>query len=168
MGAGVAKVGQDLVTTVEIHNGSNSPVEIPIATSLRQVEPSGPDLSYSWRTLGIGVSAFSGQRPWQYLLDGAVLYGSEETGTLLKLKPSEWIIVRFVTRFRNTRSAVSRDDKVFERTIPAGAHLKITVRPRLSESFHGSHYDARSRVETDTCGGVAQGRGEWMHLLLVN
>src|SRR5215469_10558847 len=37
MGDGVAKVGQDLVTTVEIHNGSNSPVEIPIAPSLREV-----------------------------------------------------------------------------------------------------------------------------------
>jgi hypothetical protein len=168
MGDGVVKLGQELAVTVEVHNGSESPVEIPIAPSLREVEPSDPHLSYSWRALGISVNGSSGERPWQYMVDGAVLYGSEETGTMLKLKPFEWIVVRFVTKFTAARYAVGKGDKIIETSIPAGARLNITVRPRLSESFRESHYDARSGEETVTCGGVAQGTGKWMHILLTN
>jgi hypothetical protein len=74
-GKSVVKVGEEFTVTVEIHNGSDSPMEIPVASSLREVEPSDPHRSYSWRTLGISLGGFSGQEPWQYAAGRAALYG---------------------------------------------------------------------------------------------
>jgi hypothetical protein len=165
-GKSVVEVGEEFTVTVEIHNGSDSPMEIPVASSLREAEPSDPQRSYSWRTLGISLNGFSGQEPWQYTAGRAVLYGSKETGTLLRLNPSEWVVVRFPAKFKDSRYKIGTDGRMVERSIPVGTRLDITARPHLSQSGEVDHYDARSKRETATYGATAQGGGEWTHITL--
>ncbi len=160
------KVGEEFTVTVEIHNGSDSPMEIPVASSLREAEPSDPQRSYSWQTLGISLGGFSGQEPWQYTAGRAALYGSKETRTLLRLNPSEWVAVRFPAKFKDSRYKIGTDGKMVETSIPVGTRLDITARPRLSQSGEVNHYDSRSKRETATCGATAQGGGEWTHITL--
>jgi hypothetical protein len=91
---------------------------------------------------------------------------SKETGTLLRLNPSEGVIVRFPAKFKDLRYKVGTDGKLVETSFPDGTRLDITARPHLSQSGEVDHYDARSKRETATCGATAQGGGESTHITL--
>jgi hypothetical protein len=164
----VARVGKPFSMDVQIHNGTGVPVEIPIASSLREVEPRDPKLDYSWRTLGIRLHGIVGQERWQYSAGRVVLYGSKQTGTLLRLKPSEWITVHMTGKFGDTRYTVEPHDKIIETKIPVGVRLSVKLRAGFFESFSTSEYDARTRRETKTCGGVAQGGASETMIVLTN
>jgi hypothetical protein len=137
------------------------PTRVPVRASLAEIEPSDPDVSYEWRSMGLSLELRSPTH--STVLVGLLgLYGSKDTpGSEIDLKAGEWIEVRGKARMKWAnlpRGTLPPSEEKYVLRLPLKSAQEFDARAFASRG-QGFRYDAESRQESRVCHSAEQSFG---------
>jgi hypothetical protein len=134
--------------TFIVRVGALRPTRVPVSTSMAEIEPSDPKVSYEWRPMVVSLELRS---PNHYTVGMTLvqLYGSKESpASEVELKAGEWVELHGKARMEWTNS------------IPGGMEEKWILPLKQPQQFSASafitrgqvyRFDATTRQETRVC-----------------
>jgi hypothetical protein len=137
------------------------PTRVPIRASMVEIEPSDPNVSYEWRSLGLSIELRSSTH--QTVGVGLLqLYGSKDIpGSEIDLKAREWIELRGKARMKWAnfpRGTLPASEEKYVLRLPLKSAQEFDARA-VAMRAQGYRYDAASRKESRVCHPAEQSFG---------
>ena len=140
---------------------ANYPTRLPVRASMAEIEPSDPNVSYEWRSMGLSLELrSSAHRTVEVGL--LQLYGSKDIPeSEIDLKAREWIEVRGKARMKGDNfphGTLPASEEKYVLRLPLKSAQDFDVRP-FAIRAQGYRYDAASRKESRVCHPTEQSSG---------
>jgi hypothetical protein len=137
------------------------PTRVPVRASMAEIEPSDPNVSYEWRSMGLSLELWSSTH--RTVGVGLLrLYGSKDIpGSEIDLKAGEWIEVRGKARMKWANlphGTLPASEEKYVLRLPLKSAQEFDVRAFASRA-QGYRYDAASRKESRVCYPAEQSSG---------
>jgi hypothetical protein len=149
--------GDTLEVEFKVENAGTVPLELPVSPHVADLQPADEKQTFSYESLSLVLD--------HNFTDPITLYGNREhTGTLVTLKPGEWIRVRGVTRFNVSEAQWEEAAKSETRAVRGEfwlRHEKFIPQPGGALTQTGNTYPRQIpgeammiRLRPHTSGGV--------------
>jgi hypothetical protein len=146
------------------------PTRVPVRASMAEIEPSDPNVSYEWRSMGLSLELRSSTH--QTVGVGLLqLYGSKDTpGSEIDLKTGEWIEFRGKAQMKWANlphGTLASPEEKYVLQLPLKSAQEFDARA-FAMRAQGYRYDAASRKESRVCHPAEQSSGaDPVHITII-